>query len=187
MVTNCPIRSTNQNCGNANPEIQTTRTHTWPKDASSNAKRANPDKVNTKSIARLDTDGSSEKAKRRSLQEHAFTKQISWKKKQPRIGKKSTNNGSRFEFNNYLMTKTIKMEYDHGLLKIISAYDDQIMVRGSWNKIWVWNRSYNLKQSCETNSGRPRVSAEELMIISGNLPEMVWFFPGLWKCFLHTT
>ena len=53
------------------------------------------------------------------------------KKKTAQNWQKSTNNGSRFEFNNYLMTETIKMEYGHGLLKIIFAYDDQIMVRGS--------------------------------------------------------
>ena len=107
-VINCPIPLTNLNCGNANPEIQTTRTHIWPRDANSNAKRANPDRVNTKFTAKLDTDGFSEKAKRRSLQEHVFIKQISWKTAQN--WQKSTNNGSRFYFNNYLMTKTIKME-----------------------------------------------------------------------------
>ena len=111
-VINCPTLLTNQNCGNANPEIQITRTHIWPRDASSNARRENLDRVNTKSTANLDTDGSLEKAKRRSLQEHASIKQIFWKTAQN--WQQSTNNGSRFEFNNYLMTKTIKMEYDHG-------------------------------------------------------------------------
>ena len=126
-VINCPIPLTNLNCGNANPEIQTTRTHIWPRDANSNAKRANPDKVNTKFTAKLDTDGFSEKAKRRSLQEHVFIKQISWKTAQN--WQKSTNNGSRFDFNIYLMTKTIKMEYDHGFTE-----NDIYLWRPNWSE-----------------------------------------------------
>ena len=107
-------------------------------------------------------------------------------KKTAQNWQKSTNNGSRFEFNNYLMTETIKMEYDHGLLKIISAYDDQIMVRGSWNKIWVWNRSYNLKQSCETNSGRPRPKRVRGRA-DHNFRELAGNRLIFWKCLLHTT
>ena len=73
-VTNFPTLWTSPNCGSVPQETQTTKTHIWPRDANSSAKRVNPERVTTKFTAKLDTDGSSERAKRKSPQEHVPTK-----------------------------------------------------------------------------------------------------------------
>ena len=68
-VTSFPTPWTSPNCGSVLQETQTTKTHIWPRDANSSAKRVNLERVNTKYTARPDTDGFSERAKEKSPQE----------------------------------------------------------------------------------------------------------------------